>query len=154
MIHPVKLCDPCGREFSPPPYLSESQAALTRSCSHACSAARSNGAAAGPGPTKREVGEDGARCVCGDCERIRAQDRTALIQEYAARYGVPVATGPREPLTPSELGKRAARIRQARLVTYEPIYTDTASEDFARASTVVLSKEAKVRRAEIGEVTT
>lgn len=128
MIHPVKTCDPCGAEFSPPPYLSEIQARATRSCSHACSAARSNGAGSGPGQTGRDIGDDGGSCVCEDCRRIRASDRTELISRYAVLRGYRVAKGPREAMTPSQLSARAARIRKARLENYDPCFS--GDEDF------------------------
>lgn len=129
MIHDAKKCDPCGAEFHPPAYLTPAQAAATRSCSHACSAARSNGASTGPGQNGRDIGDDGGICVCEDCRRLRTSDRSALIAAYAAKTGLPVAVGPRVPLTPSQLSRRAYRIRKRRLESYEPVFSDESCDE-------------------------
>lgn len=128
MLHPEKTCDPCGATFRPGEYLTTEQAAGVHSCSRGCASARARGYKSGPGRINDGRGSDGIgsldydlRCPCEDCERLRRQDRSALIAAEAARRGWGIATGPRERPTASALGKLAARIRKARLESYEPV---------------------------------
>ncbi len=138
MPHAEKTCNPCGVTFVPGEYLTAEQATDVQSCSPGCSSARGNGYATGPGRQRDGRGSDAIgsleydlRCVCEDCARLRSADRSALIAAEATRRGMGIATGPRPRLMPSDLGKLAARMRKARLETYEPTMTEDMDPDFA-----------------------
>jgi hypothetical protein len=154
MVHATKICDPCGREFTPAEYLTETQAAETLSCSRGCSSARARGYSDGPGrKIEGQRGSDAVggleydyRCNCIECVTARTSDRSALIAEEARKRGmgiVPPGT-PREKMKPSDLAKLAAKLRKARLETYEP-ETD-ANEEFDS----VYSKVSGASRSNIG----
>lgn len=149
MVHSSKICNPCGRSFIPPEYMTEEQAALTESCSHGCSSARTRGYSTGPGK-KNVEGRGGESigglefdhvCGCGECAALKATDRSALIAATAARLGmgiVPPGT-PRPKLKPSDLARLAAKIRKARLETYDPIQTEEADGEGAAATHAIMS---------------
>lgn len=126
MQHAEKTCDPCGALFTPGEWLTAEQADAAKSCSHFCSSQRAQGKSVSATVETSSIATLDAqgRCICSDCNRMRDEDRTALIARVAAEMGKPIAAGPRLPRTIEALERAAARARIKRLEFYDPIEMD------------------------------